>query len=503
MACSPRTVAGNFNPLLADVRLWIFNGLVRFDPDLKPIPDLAESWEISEDGLVYTFHLYKGVKFHDGVEMTADDVVYTAQLTLDEKVNSLWRSKFIVGGEPVKWEKVDDYTVRAILAEPSASFLFKCSAASNTATRILPKHILETCDDMATCDFNEHPIGTGPFKFVECVPDQRVVVEAFDDHFQGKPGLNRVVRLTYPNEQSALAALKSGELDVASLQEAGNVKVAEQDPNIDVYHYDSNWVMMARFNLVNPILKDVRVRQAISYAVDRLSLARAVIGPSVIVADSPIAVGWAANPNVRRYDYDPEKAKALLDEAGWEPGTDGIRVRDGQPLSLSVKVYEGEGKPELSAGMQQYLKAVGIDLQIRQLESAVYNAEVYENKDFDIYFDFTGSGIDPDIASFWMTPTEGEDIMVYFSNTSGYSNPEVDAAFKAAGVAASTEERQQHLWKAQELMTEDCVALWFHLWQGQMAVSKTIEGLSLPPSTADMNNSAVFREPWNLTSTRQ
>jgi peptide/nickel transport system substrate-binding protein len=490
----------NFNPLLFDVRVWLYDGLVRFDPDLKPIPDLAESWDISEDGLVYTFHLRKGVKFHDGVEMTADDVVYTAQLTLDEKVNSPYRSKFIIGGEPVKWEKVDDYTVRATLPQPSSSFLAKVSRADEIFFCILPKHILEKCEDIETCDFNLNPVGTGPYKLVEYVPDQRVVQEAHDDYFQGKPGLKRVIRLKYPNEQAALAALKAGDLDVTTLSEAANIKVAEEDPDITVYRYDSNWIMAARFNVGNPILEDVRVRRAIAHAVDRLSLVRAVISPSANVGDSPIPTGWGASPNVRKYEYDPDKAKALLDEAGWEPGSDGIRVKDGQRLSLNMPYTTGYAQADLAVGMQQYLKTVGIDLQLKQMEPATFDEAVYQNKDFDIYLGWQGFGVDPDVASRWVSETA--EAGTYMANPSNYSNPELDAAFEAAELAASLEERQKHLWKAMDIIGEDCPAVWFFMWQAHMAVSKNIGGLSLPASSADMDNRAIYRENWKVTSTR-
>jgi len=480
--------------------LWLYDGLVRFDQDLKPIPDLAESWEISDDGLVYTFKLREGVKFHDGEEMTADDVVYTTQLTLDENVNSPYRSKFVIGGEPVLWEKVDDYTVRATLPQPSSSFLAKVSRADEIFFTILPKHILEQCEDMETCDFSQNPVGTGPYKLVEYVPDQRVIMDAHDDYFQGTPGLKRVVRLAYPNEQAALAALKSGELDVASLREAGNVNAAEEDPNITVHRYDSNWIMAARFNMDNSILQDPLVRQAFSYAVDRENLVKAVIGPTTNIGDSPISIGWAASPNVARYGFDPEKAMELLEEAGWTEGADGIREKDGERLSVSITFDPDYGKPDLAAGMQQLLKDVGIELKLRQMEPATAEETIYQQKDFDIYLDWQGFGVDPDIASRWTTVVEEEG--TYLSNPSNYANAEVDAAFKAAEVAPTFEERQEYLWEAQDLITQDAAAVWLYLWQAQMAVSQNVDGLSLPPSTADMDNTAIFREPWTVTSTR-
>lgn len=501
MLATSSNLPQNFNPVLLDVRLWLYDGLVRFDTDLKPIPDLAESWEISDDGLVYTFHLREGVKFHDGEEMTADDVVYTAELFLDENNNSPYRNKFIIGEEPVKWEKIDDYTVQATLPQPSSSFLAKTSRADEIFFTILPKHILEKCDNLETCDeFNQHPIGTGPFKLVEYVPDQRVVEEAFDDYFQGKPGVRQVIRLALPNEQSALAALKSGEIDVATLREAGNVNAADTDPNLSVYRYDSNWIMIARINMANPILEDIRVRQAIAHAVDRENLVKAAVGPTAKPGNSPINVGWAANPDIEGLAYDPELAKSLLDEAGWVPGSDGIRTKDGQTLSLSILFQEGSGRPELATGMQQFLKEVGIDLQLQQLETATFDETVFQNKDFDMYLNWDGFGVDPDVASRWLTSTAEEG--TYLSNPSSYSNSEVDTLFAEAQVASTLEERQEKLWEATKMIADDVPAVWLYLYEAQMAVSNNVDGLSLPPSTADMDNTAIFREPWKVTSKR-
>ncbi|MCC6793380.1 MAG: hypothetical protein IT336_16975, partial [Thermomicrobiales bacterium] len=140
----------NFNPLLNDVRIWLYDGLVRFDENMNPIPDLAESWEVSADGLVYTFKLRQNVVFHDGTAMTADDVVFTAELTLNESINSPYRSKFIINGQPVVWAKVDDFTVTATLPQPSGPFLSKTSRADEIFFCILPKHLLEGVTDMTT-----------------------------------------------------------------------------------------------------------------------------------------------------------------------------------------------------------------------------------------------------------------------------------------------------------------------------------------------------------------
>lgn len=498
MSGSGSAMPDNFNPLLTDNRVWLYDGLVRFDEEMNPIPDLAESWEISEDGTVYTFKLRDDVVFHDGTPMTADDVIYTAELTLDETLNSPYRGKFIVDGEPVVWEKIDDHTVQATLPKPFGPFLAKTSRADEIFFTILPKHILETCEDMTTCDFNLNPVGTGPFKFVEYVPGQRLVLESHDAYHQGLPGVKQVVRLAYPNEQSALAALKSGEIDVTALREAGNVKAAEGDPNLTVHRYDSNWIFAGRINMDSPVMQDKAVREAIAHAIDRENLMKAAVSPTATVGNSPISIGWAASPDVPVFGYDPEKAKSLLEEAGWTG--DGIRQKDGQPLSFTLTIYPDYAAPDIAAGMQQFLLQAGIDMQINQLEYATFETEVYENKNFDMYLDWQGFGVDPDIASRWLTSTAEEG--TYLANPSNYSNPEVDAALNAAAIALTQEERAQHLWEAQNLLTADVPAIWLYLWQAQMATGPNVGGLSLPASTADMDNTGIFREPWKVTSAR-
>ena len=488
-----------FNPLLNDVRIWLYDGLVRFDADVNPIPDLAESWDISADGLVYTFKLRQNVTFHDGTPMTADDVVFTAQLTLDETINSPYRSKFVIDGKPVVWAKVDDYTVTATLSTPSGSFLAKCSRADEIFFCILPKHLLEGVTDMTTADFNSNPVGTGPFKFVSYDPDQQVVTSAHDDYHQGKPALKEVVRLKYDAEQSALAALQSHDLDMSGLREAGNVKTAEGDASLKVYRYFSNWIFAARYNFKNEILSDIAVRQAINYAIDRENLCKAAVSPTSTIGNSPISIGWAASPNVTVFDFDPEKAKTVLDAAGWTG--DGVREKNGKKLSVTLTIYPDYAAPDIAAGMQQLLLAVGIDLQIEQLEAATFNTQIYTDHKYDFYLDWQGFGVDPDIASRWLTATQTQGS--YVDNPSGYSNPAVDVELNAATVALTQDDRKVHLWKALDLLTADAPCLWLYLWEAQLAVGPGIGGLTEPGTTGDMDNSGFLMEPWKLTSERK
>lgn len=494
-----RSFPATFNPLLNDVRVWLYDGLVRFDPDMNPIPDLAESWEISPDGLLYTFKLRQDVVFHDGTPMTADDVIFTAELTLDETVGSAYRSKFIIDGKPVVWAKVDEYTVTATLPVPSASFLAKVSRADEIFFCILPKHILEGEVDIATAAFNQNPIGTGPFKFVEYRADESLTLASHDAYHQGVPGVANLIRLSYPNEQSGLAALKAGELDISALSESGNVAAADEDEALTVYRYNSNWVFAGRYNFANPILQDLAVRQAITHAIDRVNLVNAAISPTAVTGNSPISYGWAASPNVTVYEYDPEKAATLLEGAGWTGS--GTRSKDGTPLKLKLTIDQDYGAPDLAAGIQALLSQVGVEIEIEQLEAATLETQVFEDRAFDIYLGWQGFGVDPDITSRWLT-VDPAAIGSYLDNPASYSNPAVDAALKASGIALTQEERAANLWTAQDLITADCPAIWLQQWEAISAVGANVAGLSLPPSTADMDNSGIFREPWMITSTR-
>jgi peptide/nickel transport system substrate-binding protein len=495
-----RSFPATFNPLINDVRVWLYDGLVRFDADMNPIPDLAESWTISDDGLVYTIKLRQDVTFHDGTPMTADDVLFTAQLTLDEKVGSAYRSKFVINGTPVAWAKVDDYTVTATLPQPSASFLAKLSRADEIFFCILPKHLLEGVEDITTAPFNQNPVGTGPFKFVEYKADESLTMTAHDAYHGGKPGVAQVVRVATPNEQSALAALKAGEIDISTLNESGNVKAADEDSSLTVYRYNSNWVFAGRFNFANPILQDPLVRQAICHAIDRENLIHAAISPTAVVGNSPISYGWAASPNVTVYEFDLEKAASLLDQAGWTGS--GVREKDGTKLSFALTIDPGYGAPDLAAGIQALLSQVGVEIEINQLEAATLETTVYQDRNFDIYLGWQGFGVDPDIASRWKT-VPADSTASYLDNPASYSNPEVDAALDAAATALTQEDRAANLWKAQDLITADCPAIWLQQWEAISAVGGNVGGLSLPPSTADMDNTGIFREPWTITSTRK
>jgi len=244
---------------------------------------------------------------------------------------------------------------------------------------------------------------------------------------------------------------------------------------------------------------DLAVREAFNYAIDRENLCRAAVSTTATIGNAPVSIGWAASPNVTVFGYDPEKSKSLLEGAGWTG--DGIREKNGQKLSVTLTIYPEYAAPDIAAGMQQLLLAVGIDLQIDQLEDAAFNTEVYTNRKFDFYLDWQGFGVDPDIASRWLTATATTGS--YVDNPSGYTNPKVDVELNAATVALTQDDRKAHLWKALDLLTADAPCLWLYLYEAQVAIGPGVAGYNDPGTTGDMDNSGFFREPWLLTSARK
>ncbi|MFA7115073.1 MAG: ABC transporter substrate-binding protein, partial [Candidatus Omnitrophota bacterium] len=252
----------NLIPMLAsdsashDISGLIFNGLVKYDTDLTIIGDLAENWDISDDGLVITFHLRKGVKWHDGVEFTADDVLFGFNSIIDPKVPSAYKEDYL---QVEKCEVIDKYTFRAIYKKPFASAL-----SSWGTLVVLPKHLLEG-KDLTKCDFSRNPVGLGPFKFEKWISGKEIVLSRNDSYFEGRPGIAKFVSKVVPDEATSFLEFKAGNLDWMGLtpfQYARQTKPEDIKIKFNKYKYPSFSYTYFGFNLNHKWFKDKRVRQA-------------------------------------------------------------------------------------------------------------------------------------------------------------------------------------------------------------------------------------------------
>jgi len=441
------------------VHQLVFDTLLSLDHELRVTGGLAEAWE-QPTPLTYVVRLRQGVRFHDGHELTADDVVHTFGSFIDPDFISPRKGAYRMLD---RVDAVDPYTVRFTLKEPFGSFPIQL------VMPVVPRG--------AGPELRDRPIGTGPYRFVGFAVDDHVTLEAFPDYFRGAPANAGVVLKVIPDEIMRALELRKGTVDmvvndlspdvVHQLERERAVTIAES-PGTD-YAY-------VGLNLRDPVLQDRRVRHALGYAINRQAivdhLRRGLARPAVGVLPP---ASWAFEPDVFQFAYDPAKAQALLDEAGYrDPDGDGPEPR----LRLSLKVSTNEFIRLQAAVIQQDLKRAGIELDVRSHEFATLYADVLKGH-FQL-FTLQWVGVsDPDmlrrVFHSQQMPPNG-------FNRGHYANPEVDRLIDAAMVAESEDERRSLYGDAQRVIAEDApyISLWY---KTNIAVSGTrIEGVTLTPS---------------------
>lgn len=358
--------SGVGNPILSSatqgVPWYVFNRLMTYDDIGDLEPDLAASWEFSADNLQLTLNLAEAT-WHDGQPFDSADVLFTLDSIIDDATETPLRSRLEVAGETIIWESPDPRTVVMTIPAAFAPLLYNINEIP-----MIPRHLLEESEDINTDPFNKEPIGTGPFRLAEWVPDQFIKLERFDDYFQGPALADGLTYLFLADSTSARAALESGEVDMIGLAPEDQAAFRDHDEfNLHPFVYFTPITLA--FNHKHPILQDLTVRRAIEMAIDKASLSDTVTRGLGIVAHNQFAEG---GPLDRFNDYDNvtpselniDEANRMLDEAGYAAGPDGVRVSpDGLPLSFPILSYSGFD--EYANGqivLQDMLTQIGIDL---------------------------------------------------------------------------------------------------------------------------------------------
>ena len=420
----------------------IFSGLMRIDEHLKVVPDVAERLE-NPAPTVYVATLRKGVKFHDGHELTSADVVYTFRSIFDPTFVTPYRGALRMLKSV---DARDRYTVVFTLTEPFGSF-----PVNLVFPMIVP--------DGAGPSFNTHPIGTGPYRFVRNVTDERLELAAFDQYWGGPPANRGVTFKVIPDNIMAGLELRKGVTDlVANDLPPDIVYQLERDPRLRTDRSPGTDYQYVGFNMLDPILKDVRVRKALSYAVDRHAiieyLRRGLAVPAVGMMPP---MSWAFNPDVPVFDNDPAKARALLDEAGYpDPDGDGPAPR----MHLTLKTSTGEFFRLQATVIQQQLQAVGVDVEVRTYEFATLYTDVLTGN-FQMYsLQWVGGAMsDPDILR---RVFHSNQIPPVGFNRGHFSDAAVDHALDEASQATDDAERRRLYGEAQRLIAEQVpyISLW-------------------------------------------
>jgi peptide/nickel transport system substrate-binding protein len=460
------------NPILSvdtssgAVNAMMFNSLTQNNPeDGSTMADLAESWDVSEDGLTVTFYLRQDVTWHDGEPFTAADVKFTWDTILNEEVNSPRRSDIADLLTPEQIVVLDDYTIQMQLSQLDVTFL-----AEKTYYGIIPQHILGemTAEELNAAEFNtQSPIGTGPFMFREWVKDDHVALVKNPNYFEGEPNTDFWYYKIVENQTVQYAQLQTGEIDYAGVT-AALWEDANQQENLVCKAYPTYGFNFYVYQLdpeKTPLFLDVRTRQALYYALDRQAIVDSIAQGLGEVAHSVVpALSWASNPdNAPKYGYEPEKAKELLDEAGWkDEDGDGVReahgvmgVEDGTPFVFEIHTNAGNVEREsLIVTMQQYWNEIGVGAETAFIEWNALLAELTETYEYDmIMVGFSWGSADPDQKTMWHTDSYGAGF-----NMNKYSNPDLDVLIDKGLVTVDKEERTQVYYEIQRILAEEVPA---------------------------------------------
>jgi len=473
--------ASNLIPMLASdatshqIAGLIYNGLVKYDRDLNLVGDLAESWDISEDGLTITFHLRKGVLWQDGKEFTAEDVLFGYRTIIDPKTPTAYAGDFL---EVKNAEAVDPYTFRVVYKEPFAPAL-----SSWTNLVVLPKHLVEG-QDITKSSLARKPVGMGPFRLAKWNTQEKIVLVANPDYFEGRPYLDRYIMRVIPDPATMFLELKSGGLDwmgLSPIQYQRQTDTPFFKENFKKYKYLSFSYTYLGYNLKNPLFKDKRVRQAISYAIDKEEIIRGVLLGYGTVATGPYKPdAWYYYPNVRRYPFDPEKAKGLLAEAGWvDRDGDGWLDRDGRRFSFTVITNQGNSLRDKTAQIIQFrLKKIGIEMKIRQIEWTAFINEFIDKRRFEAVILGWTLGQDPDIYDIWHSSKTGEKEL----NFIGYKNKEVDDLLIKGRRTFDRKERKKIYDRIQEILAEDQPYTFLYVPMALPVIHKRFKGIDPAPA---------------------
>jgi peptide/nickel transport system substrate-binding protein len=454
----------------------IYDGLVKLDRDLNTAPALAESWTYSRDCLELTFKLRRDVKWHDGHPFTADDVVFTYQTMINPKTPAPFKEGFLLVKDV---QAPDPYTVRVTYDKPYAR------AIETWGTYVLPKHLLQsfaTAGTLRESPQNSYPIGTGPYRFQEWKPGEKVVLVASPDYYEGRPYLSRIVYRVIPSQATIFLELKAKGVDyVSTLTGIQYARQTEYPAFRKAYHkfrYPASDYTFLGFNLRDPRFADRRVRQAFAHAIDKQELIDGVRLGLAREATGPIRPGtWAYTDKVERFAYDPAKAKALLEEAGWKDrdGDGLVEDREGKPFTLTIRTNQGnDERKKIAEIVQQRLKEIGVHAEIQIIEWAAFIKEFVKPRRFEVIVLGLGTGTDPDQFVVWHSSQRGPDQM----NRTGYANPEVDALLEAGRMSCIQSQRVRYYHRLQEILAQDLPMIFLYNRDSLPVVAARIRGVS-------------------------
>lgn len=485
---------------------WIYSSLLRFNESLELEGDLAESWSVSSDGLVYEFRLRDGATWHDGHAVSAHDVVYTAQLL--QQPQRYFRDSLLVDGRPAHFSAVDERTVRIELPRRLSTFATHLTPVWGSLFLVVPRHRVEAEGEAA---FEQAPIGSGPFSF-EGADKDRLYLRANQGYFLGSPAVDSVEVRFFASNEARVAAFEAGEVDVLIFPGREYDEARASRAGARLYRTTTNTIVHFAMNCRKPMFADPRVRQAVAAAVDRPRMLREIEGPSGVAAYSPVGpTSWAYEPTVSRHEHDAAKAGALLDAAGWTVGPDGVRARDSQRFEFEIFYPPDRWNYALADwadGISAYLSAVGIRATPRPVSYWEELKPAWRAQDFDAFIYYDTFYVEPDLYWSWHSsmprrpdgPDAPAGLPHYGYGVSGYSNSRVDHLLEAYRATSDRTAQSAYVREAQRIMADEVASLWLYNHQWKNVVKDHVGGLSAPTLADGTSDLIVLLHPERLTS---
>ena len=454
----------------------IFNSLVKYDENLNYAPDLAESWIISNNQKTITFKLKKDLKWADGAPLTSEDVLFTWKLITDPNTRTPYGSDYQL---VIKASTPDALTFRITYATSYAPAL-----DTWTALHILPKHILKD-EDINKTFFSRKPTGSSFYRLEEWISGQQLVLKTNKNSTLGTPLINKLISRIIPDTSSQFLELTADNIDLMNINPIQYQRVfpARKDlqQKIALYKELGNGYTYLGFNLKKEPFSDIRVRQALNYAIDKDEVIKGVLLGLGEPISSPYKPGtrWN-NPKLSPYPYKPEKALKLLSDAGYIKNSNGLLEKNGKPLKFEIITNQNKQREMTAVLIQRRLQEIGIEVSIRVIEWASFVNRFIKTGDFDVVVLGWGLSLDPDQFNIWHSSQQGPGQF----NFLGYENKEVDKLLELGRKELNPLKREKIYHKFSKYLLEDSPIVYLYAGYGLSAVHKRVKGIKKPAPPA-------------------
>jgi ABC-type transport system substrate-binding protein len=453
----------------------IYEGLVVFDENLNPKPALAERWEVSSDQKIWTFYLRKELKFHDGDPLDAQAVKehFAAWISTTSALGAIIQSV----------DTPDPTTLKVTTKEPYAAFLAQMAHAFGGIVNVKAQ---KKWGD----DYSYHASGAGPYKLKEFVPNERIVLVRFDEYYGGRPKLDQITFRAIPEDGARSNTLETGEADVIIPVPANSVERLRGNKDVEIVAKPVLTCQYIGMNLTRAPLDDAKVRQAFNHAIDKETIVKRLQGGLAHVLDSPMAAQAKGYASTRAYEYSPQKAKALLSEAGWTDakGT-GVVEKDGKPLSLTmwtpVNLYPKD--TQLAETVQAQLKAIGADVKLRQVESGNWFTALrvpLAQADYELFlWSLTPTTGDGNQALRELFRSDADPTKPPASwNLTRYKNARMDELIDQANITIDEAKRNALMKEAQQIAMDGAMYIYLYSHDHVAGVRKHVQGVRIIPN---------------------